>query len=104
MGLITATTYPLFVGLLIAGILTLAYSIVRDFLATMQIPEPEPSFDALSPEERANLEAQERAEKVRSDVMSERMRQVSVRDMLGDRFGDPKPEPELQPPKKWWQR
>ena len=105
MALITPFTYPFFLSAIIVGIVVLVFSITKDLIGTM-IPEPqperEPRFDELSPQEKANLEAQQRAEKVRSHVMAERHRQVSVTSMLDERFGDPKPE-EPAPPKKWWQ-
>lgn len=104
MAFITETTYPLMMGVLMAGIALLAYSIVKDILARIQ-PQPEladqPRFDQLSPQERANLDAQARAERVRTTVMHEKQRKQSVTDMLDQRFGDPKPQ-EPEPPKRRW--
>lgn len=106
MAIITTATYPFFIAILIAGILSLAYSIIKEFVQRMQSaqPQPEPSFEDLSPIEKANIEAQEKAEKVRAQIMLERQRSTSVTEMLDQHFGDPRPEPEPEPPKKWWQR
>ena len=90
MAILTTATYPLFIGVLVAGIAFLAYSVTKDFMLRMQSTQPvaEPSFDEMSPQEQENLEAQDRAEKVRSGVMSEKARKSSVRDMMDTHFGD----------------
>ena len=107
MALITPMTYPFILSMIIAGIVVTVYSLAKDLLAGMQpepLPEQEPKFDELSPQEKADMEARARAEKVRVQVMAEKQRQASVTSMLDEHFGDPKPQEEpTLPPKKWWQ-
>lgn len=111
MAIITTATYPFFLAVLMAGIGFLVYSIAKDLIEKMQELDPkpeteiEPSFEQMSPEEKVHLQAQQRAEKVRREIMSEQQRKASVKDMMDSQFGDPRPElePEPEPPKKWWQ-